>query len=466
MLATSLKRMNFQAALTFPGDLNTVISDVSMGCFINRRNLKPVIAISLLSIALTGCHHNQLPSCVQGEDAPTPLQLALWDKVPNATQLELAIDGSGSMLGFTGSPKAMTTWKSLLKGVNLAAAAQSLTIQAKRVGSGRSIPVESPLQAADSCFFKGCGGFAQVTSSLDSLWKVPGLAKGTVPLRMVISDLEVNNDPVGGDIAKLVSAIKPHVQEGAVIGLLALQLPFEGKVFNSQGVVIHKGQAKRPVYLLATGPRKQLNTLMQSVKTKAALAGVPTTSMKLTHLEDQANRATLTARSYIDVPKGTVGGDPTIALGGVTYSPAAQPNYQFTRLFPKAKGVILSSSDNKSTQPLQPDPAGLIQLQSIPLPGFTGALNGVSIGGFNISGSDLQIKIDVSPDTSRQAIRAYIARGQMPEDWWLQWNRPTEGSEAPQNQTDGLLLLMTTLGNLMVAPNTTPAAALCLLTIS
>ena len=207
MLATSLKRMTFQAALTFPGDLNTVISDVSMGCFIKRRNLKPVIAISLLSIALIGCHHNQLPSCVQGINAPTSAQKDLWDGVPNATQLDLAIDGSGSMLGLTGSPKAMTTWKSLLKGVNLAAASQSLTIQAKRVGGGRSTPFKSPLQAADSCFFKGCGGFAPVTSSLDSLWKDPGLAKGTIPLRMVISDLEVN----GGDIAKLVEIGRAHV---------------------------------------------------------------------------------------------------------------------------------------------------------------------------------------------------------------------------------------------------------------
>ncbi len=354
----------------------------------------------------------------------------------------------------------MTTWKSLLKGVNLAAASQSLTIQAKRVGGGRSRSFESPLQAADPCFFKGCRGFAPVTSSLDSLWRAPGLAKGKIPLRMVISDLEVND----GDIAKLVGAIKPHVQEGSVIAVLALQLPFEGSVFNSQGVVIHEGKARRPIYLLATGPRNQLHTLMQSVKTKAALAGVPAKSMKLTHLEDQVNRATLTARSLSGVPANAVGGGVPIRLGGTTYSPAQNPDYQFARLFNNAKGVILSSSNNTNIHTLQPD-LGLVQLQNIPLPGHSGSLNGISMVGFTISGSNLKVKIDVSPGTG-QPILASVARGQLPEAWWLQWNRPAEDNETPQNQTDGLLLLMTSLGQLMVAPKTTPAAAFCLLTSS
>lgn len=424
--------------------------------------LSPWLGATFSLLLLTGCSGGaRLPDCITGLTAPTSEQEALWDSVPAATTLDLAVDGSGSMLGLTGSPRSLSTWKSLLKGVNLAAASQGLNIQAKRVGAGRSTAIESPLLASNPCFFKGCGGFAPVTSSLDSLWKSPGLSKGQIPMRMVVSDLEVND----GDIAKLVAAIKPHVEGGAVIGVLAMQLPFEGSVFNSQGVVIHRGEAKRPIYLLATGPRNQMHSLMQSVKTKSALAGVPASSMQLTHLEEQVNRATLTAQSLGGVPANAVGGGVPIRLGGTTYGPAQNPDYQFVRLFENAKGMILSSSNDTNVKTLQPD-LGLIQLKNIPLPGHKEALNGTSIGGFTTTGSDLKVKIDLPQGSSGEAIRASVPRGQLPEAWWLQWNRPAQDSETSQNQTDGLLLLMTSLGKLMVAPDTSPSAAFCLLTSS
>ena len=396
-----------------------------------------------------------------GATTPTSAQQALWNNTPAATTLDLAIDGSGSMLGLTGSPEALNTWKSLLKGLNLAAASEGLTLQTKRVGSGTSSAVKSPLKAADPCFFQGCKGFTPVTSSPDSLWKEAKLGDGQIPLMMVVSDLEVND----GDIAKLVGAIKPHVEAGAVIGVLALQLPFQGRVFNSQGEVIHQGEASRPIFLLATGPRDQLHTLMQSVKTKAALAGVPVGSMKLTHLEDQVNRGTLKAQALGGVPADAVGAGVPIRLGSTTYSPSQNSDYQFARLFNNAKGLILSSSNNTSTQTWQSD-LGLIQLETISLPGYSGSLNGISIGEFAVSGSDLHVKIDLSPGITGQAIRASVPRGQLPETWWLQWDRSSQDTDTPQNQTDGLMLLMTSLGKLMVAPGTTPAAAFCLLTSS
>ena len=145
---------------------------------------------------------------------------------------------SSSMLGLTGSAESSRAWKALLKGVSLGAAANGLSLKTQRIGSGRSSAITSPMQAADACFFQGCGAFQAVTSSLESLWSNPGLSQGKPPLRLAISDLEVND----GDIANLVAAIKPHVEQGAVIGVLAVQLPFEGKVFNSQGIVIHQGQ--------------------------------------------------------------------------------------------------------------------------------------------------------------------------------------------------------------------------------
>ena len=171
-------------------------------------------------------------------------------------------------------------------------------MQARRVGGGESKPFSSALEAADPCFFLGCGAFNPVSSSMESLWNAPGLSKRKAPLRIAISDLEAND----GDIAKLVASIRPHVDQGAVIGVLAVRLPFSGKVYNSQGAVIHIGEAKRPVYLLATGPRSQLHSLLTDVRTKAALAGVPTDIMQLTFLDEQANAPTLIANSVAGIP--------------------------------------------------------------------------------------------------------------------------------------------------------------------
>ena len=154
-----------------------------------------------------------------------------------------------------------------------------------------------------------------------------------------------------------------------------------------------------------------------------------------------------------------------ICLGGITYSPSQNPDYQFARLFTNAKGLILSSGSKTGAPNCRPD-LGLIQLEKISLPGYSGSLNGVSIDEFAVSGTELQVKIGLSPGITGQALRASVPRGQLPEAWWLQWNRSTQDTETPQNQTDGLMLLMTTLGKLMVAPDTTPAAAFCLLTSS
>lgn len=361
------------------------------------------------------------------------------------------------MLGLTGSSKASTSWKALIRGVTLAAASNGLTVQAHRIGGGASKPFANPLQAAEPCFFQGCGAFTPVSSSLDSHWKTPGLSKGKPPLRIAISDLEAND----GDIAALVGAIKPHVEQGAVIGVLAVRLPFNGRVFNSQGAVIHTGEAKRPIYLLATGPRNQLHSLLTEVKTKAALAGVQSDSMQLTFLDEQANATTLTARAVAGVPPTSISGGLPIRLGGVTYSPAGDNTYQFAKLYANAEGVTISSSSNAGSGRQQPD-LGFVRLEAIALPGDLPDLNGLSVKGFNISGQDLSVTIGIPKNSPGKALRVFIPRGQLPDSWWLNWNRQESTAPQAHDQTDGLLLLLNSLSQLMVAPGTTPAASLCL----
>jgi hypothetical protein len=421
-----------------------------------RRHPAAWLTLPATAALLTACVSSaRLPDCVKGTQAPTATQNQRWEAASPRSSLELAIDGSSSMLGLTGSSKASGAWKALLRGVSLAAAANGLTLQTNRIGSGASTAITNPMQAAEPCFFQGCGAYPAVTSSLDSLWKVEGLSKGKPPLRIAVTDLEVNN----GDITKLVSAIRAHVEEGAVIGVLAVRLPFEGKVFNSQATVIHQGQSQRPIYLLATGARAQLHPLLKEVKTKAALAGVPAASIQLTFLDVQANAPTRTARNVRGVPSQEATTGLPIRIAGSTYSPN-QNDYQYAKLSKLASGVLLSSGLRPSSDKLQPS-LGLMQIEAIPLPGGA-SLTGISMDKLQIHGADLTAQILIESTAPAQAVRAFVPRGQLPEQWWIDWNRSDADANNLPDQTDGLLLLMTSLSRLMIEPGTTPAASLCL----
>ena len=400
----------------------------------------------------------QLPGCVSGTQAPTPAQQSLWAKPRPAQTLQLAVDGSGSMLGLTGSAQASASWKSVLRAVTLAAAGSGAGVEASRVGGGTTQPIGNAMQAAEACFFQGCGDHAPVSSSLDALWTAPGLSTRTVPLRLAISDLEVNN----GDIAKLVAAIEPHVRSGATVAVLAIKVPFQGRVFNSEGQVIHTGAAQRPIYLLATGPRNQLHTLMTDIRAKAALGGVPTASMQLTFLEDQANAPTLLARSVKGVPTNSISSGLPVQLGGAVYGPG-QNEYQLAKLSQRTSAVILSSRREGALggAPL-PDMA-IAQLESLPVAGQLSSLApGIAVQSFQLGNQELALTITIPQDAPSTALRASVPRGQLPEAWWISWNRQTTSAPNAREQSDGLLLLLTSLSKLQVAPGTTPAAALCL----
>lgn len=422
----------------------------------------PILRDSCLAgllVLLGGCRTALLPDCVVGQPAPSAAKLAAWQKVPNATRIDVAIDGSGSMQGLTGSPKATAAWKALLKGVTLAAASTGQPIQAMRSGSGQLQPLTNVSQAGEPCFFSGCGAYPSVSSSLDAVWKGALPASPGVPLKVAISDLEVNE----GDISGLVAAIKPHVAKGAVIGVLAVKLPFQGTVYNSQSEVVHTGQSQRPIYLLATGPQAQLKAFLNDVRTKAALGGVPTETMQLTFLDEHVNRPTLKAASVQGVPPQAVNSGLPIRLANKTYSPAANPDYQFVKLLSQAEGVRLSSGATVGTPQAKLPEIAVVQVEPVILPGAVASMgSGVSLRGIQLQGQQLVMQLAVPDQIPAGALRATVPRGQLPEDWWITWNRREPSSSSARDQTDGLLLLLTSLGSLLVEPGSTPAAAFCL----
>jgi len=404
----------------------------------------------------------KLPDCVKGQAPPYKKHMEWWDEIKPESQLTVAIDGSGSMLGLTGSPRAAATWKAMLQAVNLAAAASGTAVKPVRSGSGRLDPIANVTSAVDPCFFAGCGGFSAMTSSLGGLWNEPPVSKEVVPLKMAITDLEVND----GDVSSLVAAIKPHITKGAVIGILAVKIPFKGSVYNSASQVIHTGESERPIYLLTTGPRAQVHSLLNEIRTKAALGGVSTGSMQVTFLEDHVTKPTLVAESVESLPAAQFQGQVPVRIGGKTYRPQANGDYQFVRLTPQAKGIRLFSSPDGISKVRNAGDDGLVSLQDLSAGSGAVQPDGVNVIGIQMQGSELNINLSIDGNATPAAIRAVIPRGQLPEEWWLRWNRGDPASAEAKDQTDGLLLLLTSLSKLLLptssTPSPTPAAALCL----
>lgn len=409
----------------------------------------------LLSGCVVSCDTPKLGDCVTGDNQLNSKLTKKLAAVASAKKLDIGIDGSGSMLGLTGSAKASAAWKAMLKGVTLAAAASGTPVSARRSGSGGLQRMQSVSEAANPCFFSGCGGFEPVTSSIDSLWKRDPAEKDSVPLRMAITDLEVND----GEISGLVSAIKPHVSNGAVIGILAVKLPFNGRVFNSESQVIHTGESSRPIYLLTTGPKAQVHELLNEIRSKAAMGGVSTDSMQITYLDDRISEPTLKAAAVEGVPVQAITSGLPVRIGDTNYSQASNPDVQFVRLSAQAQGVRLASRPGLSTGKSKLSDLGLVSLEPV---GAGSTVAGVSVKGMQIQDKDLIVELSVSPGAPASVIRASVARGQLPEDWWMRWNRGDPSAPDAKEQTDGLLLLLSSLGKLQAPAGATPASAFCL----
>jgi hypothetical protein len=373
-------------------------------------------------------------------------------------QLIIGIDGSGSMAGHARAADP-TAWRSLLQSVNLSAETLSLRPQAFRIGDGNATQLStgSANAASNPCFFEGCPPFEDVSSSLQTLWQLshPGQ---TTPLRLLISDLEVN----AGDISTLIAGIKTDLAKGAGAGILALKLPFTGPVYNTQGQPFWKGSVNRPVYLLATGPSAQVKALLEEIRKIMAQKGVQ--SQELSLFGEQNSSQSLTAREAQVIPpdKGAVG--LPVQLGTGRFSPVNNGDYRFIHLKPGATGFSVMTTKPWSGGTIRPD-LGLVQLERIPLtPGESTSSNGIRIRRMLVAGSHLRLDFDVLPTTPSGALRATITS--MPEQWWIDWDRERSQDAKPEEKaktTEGLLLLLSTLSSqIREARGAPPAATLCM----
>lgn len=423
-----------------------------------------LIVAAVLSLA--GCSL-KLPACVEStaSKASLPKKPGAAPSATTAPQapasskvLMIGIDGSDSMLGHAQASGA--AWLHLLQSVNLAAETlPDLQARTFRVGGGSALKLstDSATAASNPCFFKGCSPFQPVPSSLQTLWQVPHPGQSP-PLRLLISDLEVNM----GDISALVATIKTDVTKGASAGVLALKLPFDGQVFDSQAQPFFKGKLNRPIYLLATGPASQVADLLGEIRKIMAQKGVQ--SQELSFFGGPNNPPSLTARDARVIPPeaGAIGVPVQLSLGHI--NPSTNGDYRFIQLKPKATGFSVMTIKPWSGGTPRPD-LGLVRLERIPLRSDeTTSPGGIKIRRMLVAGSHLRLDLDVPRSTPSGALRATIP--DLPEQWWIDWDRNTGSDATPAQKaetTEGLLLLLNTLSSeIRQARGAPPAATLCM----
>jgi hypothetical protein len=402
-----------------------------------------VLALALLA---TGCSVATLPPCL--EQAPA----APAGRTATAPREGLiGVDGSDTMAGLLRGGAGGQAWTQLLQAVKLATADLPDT-RFFRVGGASSTPIPALSEAESPCFFGGCATYPAVASALQTLWERPRPGP-TPPLRLLITDLEVNQ----GDISAMRRAMRADIERGASLGVLAVRLPFEGTLFNANAQRIHQGKANRPVYLLASGASASVEKTLTAVRRNLAVAGVPG-PVQLSLLGAAAPRPLLAARVWGDPQGSAVSGLP-IRLQGTTYGPAGNGDYQLARLLPNATGLRVSSA--KGAAALTAAPAGLMTLTPLSVSGVPAALQGLTVHALEVSGRDLVATIRIPPGVPSGVFRGTVAAGTLPEPWWLTWNRDPASPGPAVDQTDNLLVTLTALDQSVVPPGSPPAAAFC-----
>lgn len=406
---------------------------------------------------LSGCFPQpKLPLC-------TKKVINTAGKVPNAintktaSQVYIGIDGSDSMLGYS-DVKAASGWRNLLQAVNLSTSTQGLSLKVFRIGGAKAQYIGSASvtqDAADPCFFKDCGKFPSVASGLQTLWDVKPVA-GSLPLRLLISDLEVNQD----DSSKLITGIRKDLLRGASAGILALKLPFKGKVFNSEGVNFYTGKLNRPLYLLASGKPDQVRSLLSEIKKNMALKGV--SSKEFSMLDGKSVSQTLKIKAASAVPFKNGKSNSPIRIFGSNYSPANNSDYKFVRLSPGATGITIATVVRWSGGTTRPN-IGLVHIERIPVNSNDSSdLGDIRLKSMSVAGKNVRLEIDIPNSAPSGLLRATIPRGSFPEQWWFDWDRSEPFVSNSKEKTQGLLLLLTKLSEQIASRNpNTPAAELC-----
>ena len=226
----------------------------------------------LLLLLLSGCGKGL--DCV--EQASSAQETDPFQKV----QVELGVDGSGSMLGYV--QEEASRYAQAIDSLSTLLADKAVPTRYWRIGKGATVnaPQElSPtefLKARDPEFYAACEPNAQsqafpcVSSTLEQIYAVEKQNPKQDTLRILLTDLEPDNAAVGQLAGKISNELKQNKDYKAI--LLGVRSEYNGPIFvattgKTAGKYDTTGknldQAGRPFYVLMTGPKDAVDALVE-----------------------------------------------------------------------------------------------------------------------------------------------------------------------------------------------------------
>lgn len=398
------------------------------------------------------------------------------------SRIVIGLDGSGSLLGHLQAED--NVWIRALQAIQLLTATQPVKTTVTRVGGPAPEPVASLQTSANPCFFTGCAPFTPVSSNLPALWRQarPG------QLTILVSDLETDASLTGA----LVQAIARSEPEA--VGVVAVQVPFKGQVFDPfTGRTAGAMNGNRPLYLLMTGPRDPVETILrdgagafgqvhlQPVYSSLLPVGTGSTAYAkhLDMLDDSGQP---------DPRQGIVGG--RVPVGSLKIIPI--DNLLTVQLDEPGRSRQLALSVEGvlgDTQGVAYPPGQLILEQYNPeKKDWQAGAQGVMVQDLRLQNGNFSATVSLDPGLPAGLVRALLPAHRGVEDWWLALSAnghdagPTGGSamllpadpppplvyglgdgahHPTEGRTKGLYSLLTSLQASRQDPDAPPAAAFC-----
>jgi len=373
------------------------------------------------------------------------------------SRIVIGLDGSGSLLGHLQAEG--NVWIRTLQALQLLTATQPVKTVVTRVGGPVPQPVASLQTSANPCFFEGCAPFAPVSSNLPALWRQarPG------QLTILVSDLETDASLTGA----LVQAIARSEPEA--IGVVAVQAPFNGQVFDPfTGKAAGAVNGNRPLYLLVTGPRDLVETILRdgagafgqvhlqpvysSLLPVDAGSEEPIHAQQLQLLDDGGQP---------DPRQGIVGG--RVPVGSLKIVPIS--NVLTVQVEPGQSRQLVLSVQGVPEDPRSvayPPGQFILEQYNPEVESWQAGAQGVTVQDLRLQNGNLSATVSLAAGLPAGLVRAKLPAHRGVEDWWLALNaHGHDAQDLTEGRTKGLYGLLTSLQASRQDPDAPPAAAFC-----
>ncbi len=228
------------------------------------------IGFSLILLFLTSCGKNSL-QCID-----KPNTNSQKDPFKNV-QVEVGVDGSGSMIGFVSQPG--TRYSQAIDSLNTLLQTKGVPTQYWRIGVGQNVDKPQLISSnqfleARSPTFYDCkipnSSFPCVSSTLEQIYTLPNQDPKQDSLKILLTDLEPDSAAVAQLSSKISAELKAHQDYKAM--LLGVRSEYDGHIYSAMtGKVVipqystngkNVDQEGRPFYVLLSGPSQAVDEIV------------------------------------------------------------------------------------------------------------------------------------------------------------------------------------------------------------